>query len=88
VIGIMTLATSLRARRGARTVCARCDYPMGSWRRAAPQCPECGSAWQQPWGARFGFRAVSVRGVQIGLALIGLSLLLLASFVIWGLPGR
>ena len=68
--GFALLAIAVTARRGNRVVCARCEYPMGSWRRAASNCSECGHAWKRPWGARFGVRAVNPTSLKWGLALL------------------
>lgn len=83
--GGMMLGVGLRARRGAHTVCARCDYPMGSWRAAPAQCPECGNAWKEPWRARFGQRGVNVRAVSVGLFCMAVAGLLLTALGVWGL---
>lgn len=76
IIGGMLLPQALFARRGHRPVCARCDYPMSTWRGAGDHCRECGNPWRQPWGARLGPRAVSRRGVIIALAALSTSVLL------------
>lgn len=39
---------------GTRLACARCGYPMRTWRGASDRCPECGSEWRMPWKARLG----------------------------------
>ncbi len=84
-IGSVVIVTGLRSRRGVHTVCARCDYPMGSWRAASAQCPECGNAWKEPWRARFGQRGVNVRAVSIGLSCLVAAGLLLTALGVWGL---
>lgn len=82
--GGMMVGAGLRSRRGVHTVCARCDYPMGSWRAAPAQCPECGNAWKEPWRARFGQRGVNVRAVSIGLSCLVAAGLLLTALGVWG----
>lgn len=68
--GFVFIAGAITSRRGKRVVCARCEYPMGSWRRAASNCSECGHAWKRPSGARFGVRAVNPTSLKWGLALL------------------
>jgi hypothetical protein len=68
--GFALLAIAVTARRGKRVVCARCEYPMGSWRRAASNCSECGHAWKNRWGARFGVRALNFTALKWGLSLL------------------
>ena len=76
--GFALLAIAVTARRGRHVVCARCQYPMGSWRRAASQCSECGHHWKRRWGARFGVRALNFTALKWGLSLLLASLTLLA----------
>jgi len=83
--GGLMLGLGLRSRRGVHTVCARCDYPMGSWHAAPAQCPECGNAWKEPWCARFGQRGVNVRVVSIGLSCMAATGLLLTALGVWRL---
>lgn len=82
--GSSVVALGLFGRRGARLVCAKCDYPMGTWRGAPEQCPECGCSWRKPWGARFGQRGVRWKLVLGGAALLVTSALLMAVFWVWG----
>ena len=82
--GLAVAAMSLRSRRGRGLVCARCDYPMQSWRTAPPRCPECGNPWRADWRARIGNRATRWPTLLIGLALLALSTCLTAALVLWG----
>lgn len=77
-VGGAIIGFSLRGRRGVRLVCAHCDYPMVTWRGAAPRCPECGRHWHKPWGARLGERTVLWGWTWTGAGLLLLSLLLVA----------
>lgn len=78
IIGPMMVAGALTYRRGARVVCARCDYPMTTWRGAPAVCPECGNAWKQPWAAMVGEKRV-----RRGLVWCGAGLYLVALAVPW-----
>lgn len=59
VFGCILISTALISRRGSFLVCAKCGYPMGSWRAATPACPECGRLWKSPWNARIGARRIN-----------------------------
>jgi hypothetical protein len=76
IIGPMLVAGALTYRRGARVVCARCDYPMTTWRGAPAVCPECGNEWKRPWAAMVGERRVRRGLVWCGVGLYGLALAL------------
>lgn len=78
--GCVVAGLELFGRRGARLVCGRCDYPMVTWRGAPARCPECGHGWKQPWGARFGRRAVRRRRVWLGLVLLAVAAELVVLF--------
>ena len=86
-LGVTLVGGGLFGRRGVRLVCARCDYPMVTWRGASERCPECGSHWKRPWGARFGERAVRWRWVLTGAALLAASACLMLVVGVWGFRG-
>jgi hypothetical protein len=78
-VGGMLIALGLFHRRGVRLVCARCSYPMSTWRGAPDRCPECGTAWKQPWRARLGVRARQPRLVSLGAVLLAMSMTIAAA---------
>lgn len=85
--GTPIMAWGLVGRHGAKLVCARCDYPMGTWRGAGACCPECGNPWRETWRARFGVRAVDWNWVAVGGGMLVASALLMAAVGKWGIGG-
>lgn len=83
--GTPVAAWGLLGRRGSELVCARCDYPMRTWRGAGACCLECGNAWREPWRARFGVRRVDWRWVALGGGMVAASALLMAAVGRWGI---
>lgn len=73
LFGWILITIAFVSRRGRSLVCARCDYPMGSWRAAPPDCPECGGAWKAPWNTRIGARRISTPRIVWGAAAVLLS---------------
>jgi hypothetical protein len=72
-MGAVLLPLGLLNRNGARTVCGKCGYPMGSWRGAPDRCPECGNPWHDPWNARCGDRRIRGGVVLAGALCLGLA---------------
>jgi len=83
VAGVIAVAFGLVARRAKRLTCARCGYPMGSWRCAADRCPECGQTWREPWRHTTGERRIAWWWVSSGiiamLACVAIQMVLLVS---------
>ena len=71
--GVSAVLIGLFTRQGSRVVCRKCGYPMGSWKRAADRCPECGNAWKEPWRAALGTRGVQWPMVGWGIACLGIA---------------
>lgn len=59
VPGLVLLVAAFSTRQGYGLSCAECGYAMGSWRRAASICPECGNEWKKPWKLVWGRRQFS-----------------------------
>lgn len=72
-VGGVALGLAFFGRRGRMVVCARCDYPLSTWRGSPQRCPECGSGWKAPWGARVGVCVVQWWLVATGLGMLALS---------------
>lgn len=67
VAGVIAIGLGLVARRGRHLACARCSYPMGSYRAAPDRCAECGNPWREPWRHTTGERFFSWRQTGGGL---------------------
>jgi hypothetical protein len=74
-------------RRGRMVVCARCDYPLSTWRGSPSLCPECGSDWKAPWRARLGVRVVQWKWVATGIGMLLVSAGAVALVAMIGLKG-
>lgn len=85
MMGGMTVGLGLFSRRGSKVVCAKCDYPMGTWRGSQDHCPECGHGWKAPWGAAIGERGVQWRIVLAGAGMLVAATGLMAGFGVWAL---
>lgn len=78
IAGSFLIAIGLSNRRGVRKVCARCDYPMSTWRGSPDRCPECGTPWKEPWRARLGVRERRPRLIALGAGMIATSIAIAA----------
>lgn len=85
MVGGMTVGIGLFSRRGSKVVCAKCDYPMNTWRGSADRCPECGHGWKAAWGAAIGVRGVQWRIVVVGAGMLVAATGLMAGFGMWAL---
>lgn len=77
--GTTIVCVGMFGRRGKHVVCARCDFPMRSWRGGPETCPECDHAWHEPWHARYGRRRLWWKWVLGGTGLLVASALMLAA---------
>lgn len=73
VPGLVLFISAFSTRQGYGLSCAKCGYAVGSWRRAASICPECGNEWKKPWKVVWGRRQFSWSLAAMGVVCLLLS---------------